>query len=141
LRPETVRLRFFHAMKELSHQMAARLSQIDYDREMALVLTDLDRPGEAKIHGVVRISADPDNERAEYAVLVRDDMAGQGLGSVLMRRIIDYACGRGIREVFGDVLRENKPMLGLCKKLGFVITPSDEPGVLRASLLLDDTRH
>lgn len=136
LHPETVRLRFFHTIKEMNHLMAARLTQIDYDREMALVLTGDGNPGEAEIYGVVRISADPDNERAEYAVLVRDDMAGFGLGALLMRRIIDYARERGIKEVFGDVLRENKAMLGLCRKLGFTVGFAGEPGVVRVTLPL-----
>ena len=136
LHPETIRLRFFHTIKEMNHLMAARLTQIDYDREMALVLTGDGKPGEAEIFGVVRIGADPDNERAEYAVLVRDDMAGNGLGALLMRRIIDYARERGIKELFGDVLRENKAMLALCRKLGFSVGFAGEPGVVRVTLPL-----
>ena len=106
-------------MKALGHEMAARLTQIDYDREMALVLTGPGLPGQAEIFAVVRIAADPDLVRAEYAITVRDDMTGLGLGPVLMRRIIDYARARGITEVFGSVLRENQAMLAICKKLGF----------------------
>lgn len=119
---EDMRLRFFAPLRRLSHQMAARLTQIDYDREMALVAIptaqmEADKPG--PLYGVVRISADPDNERAEYAVLVRSDMKGKGLGSRLMREILAYAQSRGITEVFGEVLRENSSMLSLCRELGF----------------------
>ncbi|MGD8690721.1 MAG: acetate--CoA ligase family protein, partial [Gammaproteobacteria bacterium] len=89
LTQEEIRLRFFAPLKALSHRMAARLTQIDYDREMALVLTGPGLPGEADIHGVVRISADPDNERAEYSVLVWKRFTGLGLGTLLMEHIID----------------------------------------------------
>ncbi len=135
--PEQVRLRFFVPMKTLSHVMAARFTQIDYDREMALILTEQGIPGEAPIYGVVHISADPDNIEAEFDILLRNDMAGQGLGHLLMEKIINYACSRGIAEIFGHVLRENSPMLGLCKRLGFVesIVPG-EPGIVRVSLPL-----
>jgi acetyltransferase len=119
LTPEEVRMRFFAPMRTLDHVRAARFTQIDYDREMALILTDPGVAGRTEIYGVVSLSADPDNERAEYAVLVRHDMAGMGLGILLMRRIIDYARQRGIKEIVGDVLRENQTMLKLCKLLGF----------------------
>ncbi len=133
---EDLRLRFFAPMKRLSHQMAARLTQIDYDREMALVAqapADDGSEGDA-IYGTVRISADPDNERAEYAVLLRSDMKGKGLGYQLMKEILAYARSRGIKEVFGEVLRENTSMLGLCRDLGFTRHESpDDPGIVEVS--------
>ncbi|MCB9948822.1 MAG: bifunctional acetate--CoA ligase family protein/GNAT family N-acetyltransferase [Rhodospirillaceae bacterium] len=124
---EDTRLRFFAPLKELPMSAAQRLTQIDYDREMAMVAVGKE-DGEARIFGVVRITADPDNERAEYAVMVRSDMKGNGLGWKLMQEILDYARGRGIREVFGEVLRENRTMLKMCSELGFhqAIHP-DEP--------------
>jgi len=64
-------------------------------------------PGRTAIYGVVNIIADPDNERAEYAIIVRHDMTALGLGTFLMRRIVDYARARGIGEIYGDVLHEN----------------------------------
>ncbi|MGE0811150.1 MAG: GNAT family N-acetyltransferase [Immundisolibacter sp.] len=135
LTPEQVRLRFFVPMKELGHSLAARLTQIDYNREMALILTEHGIPGTTEIFGVVRIAADPDNERAEYAVVVPEHMTGQGLGALLMRQIIDYARTRGIREVWGDVLRENAAMLGLVRKLGFRVKDDpDDPSVVRVTL-------
>ena len=137
LTPEEVRLRFFVPMKTLSHVQAARFTQIDYDREMALILTEAGRPGTTDIFGVVRISADPDNDRAEYAVIVRGDMTGMGLGVLLMRRIIDYARNRGIGEIFGDVLRDNTTMLRLCDMLGFRRSSmADEPELVRVTLEL-----
>ena len=135
LTPEQVRLRFFVPMKELGHSLAARLTQIDYNREMALILTEHGIPGTTEIFGVVRIAADPDNERAEYAVVVPEHMTGQGLGALLMRQIIDYARSRGIREVWGDVLRENAAMLGLVRKLGFKVKDDPEdPSLVRVTL-------
>lgn len=133
---EDLRLRFFAPMKRLSHLMAARLTQIDYDREMALIAQAPadDGSGADAIYGTVRIAADPDNERAEYAVLLRSDMKGKGLGYLLMKKILDYARERGIKEVFGEVLRENTSMLGLCRELGFTRHESpDDPGIVEVS--------
>ncbi len=135
--PEQIRLRFFVPMKTLSHVVAARFTQIDYDREMALVLTEHGIPGRTPIYAVVRISADPDNERGEYAIIVRPDMTGLGLGLLLMRRIIDYARRRGIGEVHGDVLHENTTMLRLCAALGFQRRAvADDPSLVRVTLKL-----
>lgn len=139
--PEDIRLRFFAPMKKLSHQAAARLTQIDYDREMGLVAIGEDpETGEKRLYGVVRIAADPDNVRAEYAVMVRSDMKGQGLGYMLMRRIIEYAKSRGLNEVYGEVLRENSNMLAMCRTLGFVRRENmDEPGVVEVRIDLAKT--
>ena len=135
LTPEQIRLRFFTPIKALTHLQAARFTQIDYDREMALVLAEPTIPGKADVFGGVRIMADPDSERAEYAIIVRHDMTGMGLGSLLMERIIDYARTRGIGEIFGDVLRENTRMLQTCEKLGFTQSGvPEEPGLVRVVL-------
>jgi acetyltransferase len=124
-------------MKELPHYLAVRLSQIDYEREMCLILCEPGPPGESEIYGVISISADPNNERAEYAITVRDDMTGLGLGTFLMRRIIEYATGRGIRRIYGHVLAENVSMLDICRRLGFSVARApDESDVLLASLEL-----
>lgn len=137
LTPEEVRLRFFVPKKTLSHFVAVRFTQIDYDREMGLILTESGIPGETEIYGVVNIIADPDNETAEYAILVRHDMTGMGLGIFLMQRIIDYARQRGIRSIHGDVLRENRQMLKLCSVLGFSESRlPDETDVVRVTLQL-----
>jgi acetyltransferase len=135
LSPETIRMRFFSPLKQFSHNLAAQLTQIDYDREMAFVLTDIGPAGSADIHGVVRLSADANGQRGEFAVVVADAMTRRGLGRLLMRRIIDYAAERGIEEIFGQVLAENETMLDLCRHLGFRIEPApDNPGILRVSL-------
>ena len=135
---EDLRLRFFAPLKRLSHQAAARLTQMDYDREMGLVAIGPDpETGDTIMYGVVRITADPDNLRAEYAVMVRSDMKGQGLGYQLMNKILDYARSRGIKEVYGEVLRENTNMLGMCRALGFIRKENlDEPGVVEVRIEL-----
>ncbi len=136
LSPEEVRLRFMHRMNELTHAAAARLTQIDYDREMALVLI-AKVEGEPAIVGVVRLFADPDGTRAEFAIIVWRPYAGQGLGALLMRRIIQYARDRGIRELFGSVLRDNDAMLALARGLGFREEPDpEEPGLRQVVLEL-----
>ena len=119
--PEDVRLRFFSPLRVLHHDFAAQLAQIDYDRAMAFVV--LEEPGDegSSIVGVARLNADPDRERAEYAVTVRSDWQGRGLGYALMRKMIDYARSKGIRELFGYVLRENESMLAMSRELGFTV--------------------
>jgi acetyltransferase len=88
---------------------------------MALIITEPGIAGQAAIYGVVRITADPNNEKAEYAILVDHNMIGLGLGPLLMRRIIDYARGQGLRRIYGEVLRENEQMLRLNRALDFQV--------------------
>jgi acetyltransferase len=122
MNPEDQRLRFFAPMRELSHSLAARLSQIDYDREMALMAQH-----DGATIGIVRYFADPDRLRAEYAVAVRSDWKGRGVGYLLMMRIIEVARDAGIGELVGEVLHENKPMLDMCRALKFSLAanPND----------------
>src|SRR5690554_4512864 len=130
LTPEDVRMRFFSHMAALSHEAAARLTQIDYNREMALVGLDPDNPEE--IWGWVTVAGDPDNRTAEYAVAIRSYLKGRGLGYLLMTRILDYAERRGIHEVWGDVLTDNRRMLTMAADLGFTTERNpDDPGVVR----------
>ena len=114
LTPEDIRLRFFGPLRELSHEMTARLTQIDYDREMAFLLLD----GETLL-GVGRLAADPGFEQAEFALVVASDRQRRGYGELLLRHVLAYARTRGIKRVVGQVLRENSKMLDLAKRLGF----------------------
>ncbi len=93
--PDDIRLRMMMPVREFSHQFLARMTQIDYAREMAFVALRYDADGEPEMLGVVRFFADPDYEKAEYALLARSDLKGMGLGWVLMRHLIRYAQGRG----------------------------------------------
>jgi acetyltransferase len=134
LSPHTIRMRFFSPVKEFSHAQAAQLTQIDYDREMAFILVDQGPAELAEIHGVVRLSADPDGERGEFAIVIEDRLTNQGLGTLLMRRMLEYAASRGIGEVYGFVLTENESMLDLCRNLGFRIqTKLDSPGIVQVT--------
>jgi acetyltransferase len=112
---EDIRLRFFGPLRELTHEMAARLTQIDYDREMAFLLLD----GE-ELLGVGRLAADPGFEQAEFALIIASDRQRRGYGELLLRHVLVYAKARGIKRVVGHILRENHRMIGLSKRLGFV---------------------
>jgi len=137
LTKEEVRFRFFIPLKFFDHLMGARFTQIDYDRQMALVLTNAGVPGKTEIYGVVRLIEDPDRTCAEFAIVIEHDLAGQGLGTYLIQRMIDYAQRRGIGEVYGDVLWDNDRMLALCRTLGFSTSrDASNPGVVRVRLSL-----
>jgi acetyltransferase len=94
--------------------MAARLTQIDYDREMAFLLID----GE-ELLGVGRLAADPGFEQAEFALIVASDRQRKGYGELLLRHVLAYARARGVKRVMGHILRENRRMIELSKRLGF----------------------
>jgi acetyltransferase len=119
LAPEDIRFRFFGLVGELPHSEMARLTQIDYDREMAFVAVQLANNLETETLGVVRTVSDPDNERAEFAVIVRSDLKGTGLGRKLMTKMIDYCRGRGTGQIVGQVLTDNTRMLKFTESLGF----------------------
>ena len=86
------------------------------------------------------LSADPDNERAEYALIVRGDLTGMGLGTMLLKKLLAYAKARGIREVYGPVLSENRRMLQLCDEFGFKMTPVPEDlSVMMTSISLQSS--
>ncbi len=134
MNPDDLRLRFFTPIKSLSHTLAARLSQIDYDREMALIAR---LAGNGTALGVARFSADPNNQRCEFAVALRSDWKGRGLGHRLMTRLIAVAKARGIAEMVGDVLHENEAMLTLAKRLGFTLKRHpDDPELVRVAKAL-----
>ena len=126
--------RFFHYVKQIPRRDMARLTQIDYDREMAFIASAAGESGEVETLGVVRIVAAPDNETAEFAIIIRSDMKGQGLGSGLLRKMIDYSRECGIRVFSGDVMYDNQPMLDLLKGFGFRFGRSEEAGIVRCTL-------
>ena len=126
------RLRFLAPMKRLSFGFLARLTQIDYAREMAFVAIE---PSSGDLLGVARYAADPDLSRAEYAVLVRSDLKGRGLGWALMSHLIAHARSRDIGELSGDVLAENTTMLRMCADLGFEIKVVPDDPTMREVVL------
>ncbi len=133
--PEDIRLRLFMPVRELSHEFLARMTQIDYAREMAFIALRSGPRAEPELLGVVRFFADPDYETAEYAVLARSDLKGIGLGWALMRHLIAYARSEGLKTLHGSVLRENATMLQMCIELGFEVRRDDNDPALTAVTL------
>jgi acetyltransferase len=129
---EDLRLRFFAHLVALPPALASRLTQIDYDREMAWSVTPENGPPEFLAVG--RLACDPDRRRAEFALLVRSDCKRQGLGRILMTRMIAYARNIGVQEIFGTAIRGNEAVIALCRAFGFVVAPSDMDDTVRLSL-------
>ena len=121
LQPEDLRLRFFHVRRELPRSELARLTQIDYMREMAFIAVRRRPDGVEETLGVARAMADPDNVEAEFAIIVRSDLKGRGLGDVLLARLVAYLKGRGTQRLVGSVLHENLAMRELALAQGFEI--------------------
>jgi acetyltransferase len=132
LTPEDRRLRFFIARPDLSHRFLARLTQIDYAREMAFVAV-AEATGE--LLGVVRFVADPDYVQGEYAILVRSDLKGRGLGWHLMQHLISYARTENIKQLYGCVLADNTTMLRMCREFGFSIEADPGDAAVRRAVL------
>jgi acetyltransferase len=124
LDPEDVRMRVFHAVGSLPRSELARLTQIDYGREMAFVAERCGPDRRPETIGAVRIVADPDQVEAEFGIVVRSDLKGRGLGRLLLQRMIRYARAQGLQRLVAVVLRENDAMLALARGLGFAVDPS-----------------
>jgi acetyltransferase len=117
--PEDIRLRVFYSRRTIEHSELARLTQIDYAREMAFIATRPTAGNGEETLGTVRATVDPDNLNAEFGVIVRSDLKGSGLGHRLMTKIIEHLRERGTQRLIGTVLRENSSMLELARNLGF----------------------
>jgi acetyltransferase len=134
LTPDDIRMRFFTAKPDLSFKFLARLTQIDYAREMAFVAIAAEN---GDLLGVSRLVADPDYTRAEYGVLVRSDLKAKGLGWRLMQHLIAYAQREGLEELYGEVLASNTTMLRMCAEMGFhVEADPDDIGIRNVRLKL-----
>lgn len=133
---EDIRRRFMHMLAELPEPMAQRLCRIDPASEVAYVLVD-DTVSPAELRGVGRLFIDAATDAAEFSVLVERDWSRRGLGALLMHRLVATCRERGLAELWGYVLVENRPMLRLCSELGFTsrMLP-DEPGVAQLTLRL-----
>ena len=131
---EDLRLRFFDSIKEFSPEFIAGLTHLDYARAMAFVAFD---EVSNETLGVVRLHTDSSREAGEYAVLLRSDLKGRGLGWALMQLIIEYAKFKGLSRVYGEILRENSVMLKMCRELGFAVTTdAEDRGVCDVTLVL-----
>jgi len=115
-----IRMRIFYSRKSIERTELARLTQIDYEREMAFVATALSPEGNEETLGVVRAVTDPDNIGAEFGIVIRSDLKGSGLGQRMMDKMIAYLRGRGTQHLHATILKENARMLALANDLGFV---------------------
>jgi acetyltransferase len=113
--------RFFSPLKSLPHHMLVRFTQIDYDREMALVALD-EREHAERILGVARVIGKPDGQEGEFAVVVGDAWQGKGVGAELLKRCLQIVQKWGMKTVWGTALKENKQMVKLARKLGFEVS-------------------
>jgi acetyltransferase len=132
---EDLRLRFFDSIKEFSDQFIAKLTVLDYRRAMAFVTID---DASSEMLGVVWLYSDSVHETGEYAILLRSDLKGRGLGWALMQLIIEYAKSEGLKQISGQILQENSVMLKMCRELGFKVkTDAEDRGVCDATLVLE----
>jgi acetyltransferase len=136
LSEDDVRGRMFIPQRELPRSQLARLTQIDYDREMAFIATREREDGTPETLGVVRALSDPDHIEAEFAIVVRSDLKRRGLGRILLDKIIRYSRARGTRRLVGMTLAENQPMRQLARSEGFSVAYDREDGALRLRLEL-----
>ncbi len=131
---EDLRRRFLVPMKTISPELLVRLSQLDYDRDIAFIALE---SGTGRLAGIARYSADPDRQSAEFGVLVRSDLQGQGLGRALMEQLLAYGRAEGLQRLTGLVLRDNQGMLEFAAELGFTaIGGATDPGLIRIGLTL-----
>lgn len=130
LDPLDVRMRMFVQIRELQPSQLARMTQIDYDREMAFIAVRKRADGSDETLGVVRGVADPDNDKAEFAIIIRSDLKGMGLGSILMNKLIAYFRQRGTREIIGEALSDNRAMMELMRDLGFTLRSNPGEGTV-----------
>ena len=130
--PDDLRLRFLSPRRNFPDQMLKRLTQLDYDRDIAFVALEKDT---GALAGIGRLSCDPDHRTGEYALLVRSDLQGHGLGWDLLKQIIDYARAERVSRIEGIILNENRKMLTMCGEFGFSLAhhPS-EAGLSLATL-------
>jgi acetyltransferase len=122
---ETQRFRFFGPIKSITHEMLIRFTQIDYDREIAIIAEQSEQ-GRKKMLGVVRVIADPYNQTAEFAIVVGDPWQKQGLGTHMMEHVLSIAKQRGIKKMYAYTLHDNTSMLHLFEKFQFVINRQED---------------
>jgi len=133
---DEIRMRYQHPMKSLGEDYLYRLTHPRRGRECVLVLAEPLPPGEALIGAVARLSREEGSDEAGFAILVSRFLAGQGLGRLLMGKLITCARRRRLRSIYGDVLEENTPMQRLAESLGFHREATDHPGSVRMRLSL-----
>lgn len=137
LTEEDIYYRIFSRLRELQPSQLARLTQIDYDREMAFIASRKRADGSFETLGVARVIADPDNINGEFAIIVRSDLKGKGLGRILLRKLVDYCRLRGMKAIVGETLSHNCGLLALVRPLGFHATSVSGSDVVKLRLDLE----
>ncbi|MDP8242340.1 MAG: bifunctional acetate--CoA ligase family protein/GNAT family N-acetyltransferase [Candidatus Celaenobacter antarcticus] len=125
LSERTQRFRFFQLIKDISHDQLVRYTQIDYDREIAII-AEVTEDGQKKMAGVVRLIADQYNETAEFAIVIADPWQNMGLGNKFTDYIIDLAKSRGIQKIYANILVDNHIMLHMFRSRGFSMTKVED---------------
>jgi acetyltransferase len=128
--------RFFHILKPMSHKEIIRHTQIDYDRDMAIVAVE-QKSGRGHIIGEGRLNYYPDLNACEFSVVVGDPWQGKGLGKKLLRMCISTAKEKGVKFLWGNILIGNERMIRLCKRLGFSIDWHHWEGAVKATMKLN----
>jgi acetyltransferase len=140
LSEQSVYLRYFHMIAlsaRVAHERLTRICFNDYDRELALVAERKDpATGEREILAVGRLTKTPGSDEAQFAVLVSDAFQGRGLGTELLRRLLEAGRAEGLRRITAEILLENFSMQKICKKLGFQLEHDTKEGVVRAAIEL-----
>ncbi|HRQ66620.1 MAG TPA: GNAT family N-acetyltransferase [Xanthomonadaceae bacterium] len=137
LTPEEVRFRFLHPMSELTPARALSLADIDRRREFALALRESDAAGKRVTGAVARVAIDDTGREAEFAIIVASALGGHGLGTYMLRRLIEWCRRKRLQAIYGDVLVDNHAMLRVADHLGFRRLPRpDEPGMVRVYMPL-----
>ncbi len=134
LSPEDIRMRHFAFVKEIVHSQMARLTQIDYDREMAFVAA-----ADGETLGVVRVALDQDAASAEFSIVIRSDLKKTGLGSALFDKMIRYCQSRGVTRIEGQTMRENRKMQALAERFGFKLHHDPEEGLVEMVKIVEPT--
>jgi acetyltransferase len=140
LSERSIHMRYFHAMKlsqRVAHERLSRVCFNDYDREIALIAVMSGQDGSEKILAIGRLSKVPWTQEAEFSMIVSDQCQRQGLGTELLRRLLDVACQEKISRVTAEILTENVEMQHMCQKIGFQMEPRPEDALIKASIDLE----
>ena len=132
---DTIYFRYFRRIKKWTHDMLIRFTQNDYDRELGLMAVG-EPPAPEVMMGVSRLVMTPDRQTGEFALIVADPWHGKGLGRKLLQRLIEIAREMGVKRLWGAVLSDNHPMLGLVRKCGFALKKDVEDGTMQVELSL-----
>ena len=141
LSPGNLYLRYFHAVSVsslISHEQLTRMSFVDYNREMSLVAVRTDpKTGKQQILANGQLSKLHGSSEAEFAIQVRDEYQGTGLGTELLARLLDFARDEGIERVVAEIMPENTGMRRVGEKLGFQFKRIPDSQNLLASIELE----